>query len=450
MAAERLLDTIVAHKRDELAQPKAPLPVRHRAVLSLAAALRQPGIRIIGEVKRASPSAGALHGSRPLAPVLAAYDGIVDAVSVLTDARWFGGSLSDLAEVAASARVPVLRKDFIIDPTQVHDAYAYGADAVLLMLSVLDDAAYRACAHAAASAGLETLTEVHDAHELERALSLDAPIIGVNNRSFADLSVDLDVTRRLAPSIPADRIVVSESGFSEATALRSLAPLVDGFLVGTTLMRAPRIDLAVRHLTFGEVKICGLTRAADACAAWDAGASWGGLVFASKSPRRVSLATARRIAAASPLPLVGVFVDADPDDIAAMARAVPLAAVQLHGREDGAQIAAVRAVLPTGCTLWRALAPGAPLPPGIDRVLYDGAAPGTGTRADWSRLPSPAVMAACGLAGGIEVSNVGAALETGAGLIDVSSGVESKPGIKSASHINALFNAIREHYGKVR
>lgn len=430
MADERLLDTIVAHKRDELAQPRGRLPVRRRAVFSLAAALRQPGIRVIGEVKRASPSAGALHGSRPLAPVLAAYDGIVDAVSVLTDARWFGGSLADLAEVAASVRVPVLRKDFIIDPAQVHDAYAYGADAVLLMLSVLDDAAYRACAEAAASAGIETLTEVHDDEELERALALDAPIIGINNRSFADLSVDLDVTRRLAPRIPADRIVVSESGVGDATALRALAPMVDGFLVGTALMRAARTDLAVRRLTFGEVKICGLTRPEDACAAWHAGASWGGLVFAPSSPRCVSIEAARRIAAASPLPLVGVFRHATPAEISAVERAVPLAAVQLHDDAPNA--------------LWR------PTVPGVERVLYDSAAPGTGTRVDWSTLPPPAEMAACGLAGGIDPTNVGDALATGAGLIDVSSGVESAQGIKSASHIDALFNAIREHYGKVR
>lgn len=447
MPADALLDTIIAHKRAELAADPRPARVRRRRPLySLKAALVRPGTRFIYECKRISPSGGVLRAAPSLAGVVDAYAGIADAVSVLTDARYFGGSLADLKFVSDRLAVPVLRKDFIVDPAQVADAHAHGADAVLLMLSVLDDGGYRDCAAHAARLGLEVLTEVHDEAELDRALSLDAAIVGINNRSFTDLSVDLSTTVRLAPRIPAGRVRVAESGVTDRAAVRALAPDVDALLVGSALMRAPRTDLMARTLAFGEVKVCGLMRADDARAAWRAGACWGGVVFAPASPRAVDLKTAQMLAVASPLPLVGVFVDAEPAVIGTLARLVPLAAVQLHGDEDARRIAAVRAALPDGCALWRALKVRKALPPvpaGVDRVLYDCHAPGTGTRFDWRLLPVPDRMAGCGLAGGIHAGNVGAALATGAGMLDVSSGVESAPGVKDAARIAALFDAIR-------
>lgn len=443
MAADSFLDRVVADKRAEVDGARARRPRRDRPLYSLRAALTRPGVRVIYECKRLSPSAGVLLGDRPLSTVVAAYHGIADAISVVTDKRRFGGSLADLAAVAARVAVPVLRKDFIVDPVQVVDAYAHGADAVLLMLSVLDDRGFRECAREAARRGLDVLTEVHDDDELERALALDARIIGINNRSFADLSVDTGVTARLAPRVPAGRTVVCESGIATHGDLRALAPLVDAFLVGTALMCAPDIALAARTIVFGEVKVCGLTTAADARAAWAAGASWGGLVFAD-SPRRVDVPAARAVAAATPLPLVGVFVDAAPAAVAAHAHALPLAAVQLHGAENAAYVAALRPLLPPRCAVWRALRVGSArprAPVGVDRVLYDRATPGTGTRFDWALLPRD--LDADGLAGGIDDSNVDAALATGAGLLDVSSGVESAPGRKSPERLAALFDAIR-------
>ncbi|MFN2300317.1 MAG: bifunctional indole-3-glycerol-phosphate synthase TrpC/phosphoribosylanthranilate isomerase TrpF [Gammaproteobacteria bacterium] len=440
---ERVLDTIIAHKRVELAATAPTRRRRTRAQYSLHAALAQRGTRFIYEFKRASPSAGVLRVIDSLDDVAQAYAGIADAVSVLTDERFFGGSLADLSFVGDRLKVPVLRKDFIIDPVQVYDAWAYGADAVLLMLSVLDDAVYRDCAAEAARHGLEVLTEVHDEGELERALALDAMIIGVNNRSFADLSIDLTTTTRLAPLIPDGRLCVAESGITDRATVQRLAPDVDAFLVGSALMRSPRIDLAARQLAFGEVKVCGLTRPADAADAWHAGASWGGVVFA-ESPRQVDVHQARAIASASPLPLVGVFVDATPEQVGALARAVPLAAVQLHGNEDDRIVAATRAALPDDCALWRAYRVGDALPPtqrGVDRVLYDCTAPGSGTRFDWSLLD--AAPPGFGLAGGITADTVAAALATGAALLDVSSGVETAPGLKSATRLHEFFTEIR-------
>ncbi|HEX7030449.1 MAG TPA: bifunctional indole-3-glycerol-phosphate synthase TrpC/phosphoribosylanthranilate isomerase TrpF [Gammaproteobacteria bacterium] len=444
MANENILATIVRHKYRELAHgDRAALPKRRRALYGFRNALLRNGTRLILECKRASPSAGILRAGKSLAPVIDAYRGVADAVSVLTDARFFNGSLDDLAYVAARVNVPVLRKDFILDPVQVHEAHAFGADAALLMLSVLDDDAWRDCAGAARRLGLDVLTEVHDDAELERALSLGAAIIGINNRSFADLSVNLDVTRRLARRVPADRVVVCESGIHDHADARALAPQVHAFLVGTSLMRAARTDLAARELAFGEVKICGLTRAADARAAWQAGARWGGLVFAPGSPRRVDVDTAHDIVRASPLPMVGVFADADPGFAAACARELGLAAVQLHGNEAAACIQATRAALPATCALWKAVREDDAMPFAADRLLFDGARPGSGVAFDWSRLPPADAMARHGLAGGIHPGNIAAARATGAGLLDVSSGVESAPGIKSPEKLAALFDAIR-------
>lgn len=411
---------------------------------SLRAALSRPGLRYIYECKRRSPSAGELWGERPLAPLLDAYAGIADAVSVVTDRERFGGRPGDLA-VARRLGVPVLCKAFLREPAEIEAAARHGADAVLLILAILDDDAYRRGAAAAARSGLEVLTEVHTSAELDRAIALGAPMIGINNRNLADFSIDTSTTATLAPRVPTDRLVVCESGIGSHDDVRALAPFADAFLVGTALIDAVDPAHAAREIAFGEVKICGLTRPADAAAAWRAGARWGGLVFAPGSPRRVDVTAAQSVAGASPLPLAGVFVDADPAEVGAVARAVGLAAVQLHGDEDAAAIAATRVAVPAGCWIWRALRVGDALPPipaGIDRVIYDCTRPGSGTRFDWSLL-AHAPAAGFGIAGGITPDNACAARATGAALIDVSSSVEDAPGEKSHKRITALFDAIR-------
>ncbi len=436
-----VLAQILAVKRAELAQPPSTLPQRRRPVRSLAESLARPGARFIMECKRASPSAGVLRELESLHPIVAAYEGIADAISVLTDRTFFGGSLDDLAFVAENASVPILRKDFILEPRQVAESYAYGADAVLLMLSALDDETWTQCARTADQLGVEILTEVHDEAELARAITLGARMIGINNRSFADLSVDLGTTRRLAPQVPDDHLTVCESGIHSHADVRSLASMVDAFLVGSTLMRAPRIDLASRQLVFGEVKVCGLTREQDVIAAWQTGASFGGMVFAETSSRKVTMARARDLVQVTPMPMVGVFVDEAPATIAETAHELGLAAVQLHGAEDDDHIAKTRAALPDGCALWKAVRTGDALPSGVDRILFDAPTAGGGQAFDWSALPRD--LHDFGLAGGLHAGNAAAARDTGASLLDVSSGVESAPGVKCAERMGGFFQALR-------
>jgi len=457
--ASGVLGEIVARTRADLRERQARRPlatVRAACTPSdrdFTAALRRQRPGFILEHKRASPSAGVWRTAHAPAEIARAYAPFAAAISVLCDTPYFGGSLDDLRAVRAAVDVPVLCKDFVVDPYQVFEARAAGADAILLMCSVLDDAAYLACAAAARAAGIATLTEVHTEAELMRAIRLGAPVIGINNRDLRTLQVDLDTTRRLAPLVPPDRVRVCESGIRTHADVRALAPLVDAFLVGSALMTEPDVPRAVRRLRFGLTKICGLTRPGDAATAHAEGATHGGLIFAERSPRRVTLAQAAAVRAAAPLTWVGVFVDVPIETIAEAVRALDLGAVQLSGDESPAMVRALRAVLPSGVEIWKALRVHEALPalrfPGADRVVLDtyvaGQHGGTGRRFDWQLLADHPDRDQVILAGGISPENAAAAAALGVGGLDVNSGVEVAPGQKDPARLAQLFQILGAH-----
>ncbi|HET7036176.1 MAG TPA: indole-3-glycerol phosphate synthase TrpC [Thermomicrobiaceae bacterium] len=247
------LDRIVARTVDDLAKHKLERPLstleaelRHQEdPVPFAASLRQPGIAVIAEIKRASPSKGPIAPEADAASVANDYlaSGAA-AISVLTDAPFFGGSLGDLTHVANLAHHdrsprPVLRKDFLIDPYQVAEARACGADAVLLIVALLQGAALAEMLAATRERGLEALVEVHDEAELAVALAAGAEVIGINNRDLRTFSVDLATTERLAPRVPTERTVVAESGIHDAEDVRRLATAgAHALLVGESLMTA--------------------------------------------------------------------------------------------------------------------------------------------------------------------------------------------------------------------
>lgn len=459
--SRNVLAEICARKREEVAQHKALAVVLQRpacfgAVRSMKAALSAPGTRFIMECKRASPSQGAIQASVRPAEIARDYRGVADVISVLTDGPYFGGALAHLAEVRAQVDVPLLRKDFIVDPFQVREAWAYGADAVLLMLSVLDDETWQRCAEEAASLGLETLTEVHDSDEMQRALALRAPIIGINNRDLKTLNIDLAVTHMLAAQVPAGTLLISESGIASHNDVRALARSAHRYLVGTQLMKAPRRDLAARELVYGAVKICGLTRAEDARAAYAAGAVYGGLIFATESPRKLDVLQAISVRTAAPLRWVGVFTTHALADIACIARQLDLSAVQLHGAYSEDDLASLRRLLPETVAIWavrRVGADASTLDPtafdtSADRILLDtagAAAGGNGQRFNWRALQvlGRETRARVALAGGLAPGNIIEAAAQGVSLLDVNSGVESAPGIKDAGKLQELFSALR-------
>ncbi|MDF2178780.1 bifunctional indole-3-glycerol-phosphate synthase TrpC/phosphoribosylanthranilate isomerase TrpF [Aliiglaciecola sp. CAU 1673] len=454
-----VLDNIIAHKRQEVEARKAALPLEEfiggltPSTKSLEAALAKPVAGFIFECKKASPSKSLIRDPFLLDEILDAYKPYAAAISVLTDERYFQGSYENLAYVTARVDQPVLNKDFFIDPYQVYLARHANADAILLMLSVLDDKTYLELSTLAEKYQLDVLTEVSNEEETHRAVALGARIIGINNRNLRDLSTDLATTERLAALIPEDRLIVSESGIYTHSDVLRLAPVADGFLVGSSLMAQANLCQAVRKLLFGEVKVCGLTRPADAALIKSLGASYGGLIFAPSSKRCISIEKAVELVAAVPFDYVGVFVDAPIEEIVGTAQKLQLAAVQLHGQEDQAYIESLRTKLPAKCQIWKACGVQGQLPAlnleGVDKYLLDcqigQQMGGTGRRFNWSLLEDLSDKSVVGLAGGLSPDNIVAARNTEVGLLDINSGVEIAPGIKDAEKLAQLFTTLREY-----
>jgi indole-3-glycerol phosphate synthase len=215
-------------------------------------ALLRPGISLIAEHKRRSPSAGDIRSGATVTEIVEAYErGGATALSILTEGPHFGGSLDDLREARAASALPILRKDFIVDPYQVYESAAAGADAVLLIVAALHADDLAVLHREARRLDLDVLVEVHDEDELDCALEvIEADVIGINNRDLTDFSVDLDRTFELLSDVPAGKTVVSESGIHTRDQLDELERVgVDAVLVGESLMRAPDVEGAVRALT---------------------------------------------------------------------------------------------------------------------------------------------------------------------------------------------------------
>ncbi|HZV75824.1 MAG TPA: indole-3-glycerol phosphate synthase TrpC [Conexibacter sp.] len=253
------LERIVDSTRREVEQRRAAVPLEtlERELVGrghdrpFCEALVHPGISVIAEHKRRSPSAGAIREGASVEDVVSAYERAgAAALSVLTEGPHFGGSLDDLRAARAASSLPILRKDFVVDLYQVFESAAAGADAILLIVAALEPRMLARLQHEAAALDLDVLVEVHDARELEVALELDADVIGINNRDLTDFSIDLARTFELLADVPAGKTVVSESGIATRDQLDELERVgVDAVLVGEALMRADDVEAACRALT---------------------------------------------------------------------------------------------------------------------------------------------------------------------------------------------------------
>jgi indole-3-glycerol phosphate synthase len=256
-----VLDRIVEATRDEVERRREIVPLSQlEAALDgrpesrpFQEALTRPGISVIAEHKRRSPTAGVIREGAVLADLVQAYErGGAAALSILTEPFHFGGSLDDLRAARAATHLPVLRKDFIVDAYQVVESAAAGADAILLIVAALEPDVLGELAREAWALDLDVLVEVHDGEELEAALEVEAEVIGINNRDLGDFSVDIERTFELLSDVPTGKTVVSESGFSTREQLDELDRVgVDAVLIGETLMRAPDVEAACRELTGG-------------------------------------------------------------------------------------------------------------------------------------------------------------------------------------------------------
>ncbi len=445
---------------------------------SLKKALTSQKTCFIMECKKASPSKGLIRPEFHPGELAGVYQHYAQAVSVLAEEHFFQGNLSYIRAVRDRIKLPVICKDFIIDPYQVFLARRYGADAILLMLSVLPDESYKILAEEAGRLGLDVLTEASTREEVERACDLGAQIIGINNRNLRDLTVDLNRVRELAPLIPEDRVKVCESGIYTNEDVRSLSPLVNAFLVGSSLMSQQNVDMACRRLVYGNNKVCGLTRHGDAVNACRAGAVYGGLIFAEGSRRRVSAGHARKVIQGTDLKPVGVFRDQDVDLVVKTARDLHLCAVQLHGKESAEYMQELRTRLHERVEIWKAVPVTgkdysreelAAAASGAQRILLDTRTRdgfgGTGDVFNWSAVEDIAAYGASLnsdstlsekekvqefksrliVAGGLNAANAAEAAGLGVYALDFNSGVESMPGIKEQSKLREVFSAVRDY-----
>ena len=479
-----ILDEILATTREDVARRRASRaggvarpPRRPAPPGAFRDALAATGLSIIAEHKRSSPSAGAIRPGSSVAEIARAYErGGAAAMSVLTEERHFDGSLEDLREARRACGLPLLRKDFIVDSYQLAEAASAGAAAVLLIVAALEPPRLRALHDEAAARRLDVLVEVHDAAELEAALDAGACIVGINNRDLRDFSVELERTFSLRDAVPDGVLVVSESGISTPEQLARLCRhRVDGALVGERLMReddpgggaALRARRCARAAGVGSgavivvvgvdaarVKICGITRLADALLAAELGAWAVGMVFYPGSSRRCTIAEAEAIGAAlrRRVELAGVFVNAPLDEIARVSERVGLTLVQLHGDEGPAFCAEV--ARRTGARTIKAVAVrGIFSLRDLERFhtsfhLLDGHAPGqrggTGEPFDWTLVSTRRSRVPLIVGGGLDPTNVREAIAaTHPFAVDVASGVESAPGIKDPERLRAFLDEVR-------
>ena len=464
-----VLAEIAARRRADVAD-LAPTDLRAAAPepRDIIDRLVAPGIHLIAEVKRRSPSAGDIAPTDDLVTRARAYEaGGAAAISVLCEPHWFGGSIDDLRAVRAAVRIPVLAKEFVVDARQLDQLRAAGADLVLLLAALHPPKRLASLVTRARRLGMEPLVEAHDEREVDSAVATGATLIGLNNRDLRTLEVDLERAERLRDRVPDDRLVIAELGVRDAaTVARWRAAGFDAALVGEALMRSPDPAAAARaFVTSGRpptdpanlaripfVKICGVTDAEGLVAAVAAGADAIGLNVVLGTPRHLDARDVRRLAmlarTAAPLgsrPLiVAITADATDEHLARVVAEGHPDAIQLSGEEPVERVAGLVAA---GHRVWKTLhlpadgmADGvrpvierarAFLAAGAELLLLDtqgGPYPGgTGRRIGTDLAAAVAREVPVVLAGGLDPANVAEALHDIAAVgVDVSSGVEGR------------------------
>lgn len=482
-----ILDKIIEATKIRVAQEKqveSPESVKAAALalpsdtgFPFEAALRQQDFNFICEVKKASPSKGIIAEHFPYLEIAKEYEVAgAAAISVLTEPDFFKGDKKYLQEIASTVKIPVLRKDFIIDEYQIYQAKVWGASAILLICACLDVPTLTKFRELADSLGLSSLVEAHDEHEVQMAIDCGARIIGVNNRNLKDFTVDVQNSVRLRNLVQDDVIFVSESGLETPEDIQVLRDNNIGVaLMGETFMRSPNKVEKLAYL-YGptyytpKIKMCGISKVETILAIVDAKPDYMGLVFA-PSKRQVTVDQAKILVSELHkqyvnrynrdviqwsndvvqefIKMVGVFVNETLENLVMIATEVNLDAVQLHGDEDEAFIQSLKER--TNVEVWKAVqirsAADAEkwIDSSADMLLFDAyhkdERGGTGEVFDWSYLDEferPFM-----LAGGIDSTNVARAIRTVRPYgIDISSGIETE-GVKDDEKIKAFTNIVR-------
>ena len=478
-----ILDTIVEATKIRVAQEKqveSPEAVKAAALalpsdtgFPFEAALRQQDFNFICEVKKASPSKGIIAEHFPYLDIAKEYEVAgAAAISVLTEPDFFKGDKKYLQEIASTVKIPVLRKDFIIDEYQIYQAKVWGASAILLICACLDVPTLTKFRELADSLGLSSLVEAHDEKEVQMAIDCGARIIGVNNRNLKDFTVDVQNSVRLRNLVQDDVIFVSESGLETPEDIQVLRDNNIGVaLMGETFMRSPNKVEKLAYL-YGptyytpKVKMCGISKVETIPAVVEAKPDYMGLVFA-PSKRQVTVDQAKILVEElhrgyakkygsdtehdknDTIKTVGVFVNETVDNLVTIANEANLDAVQLHGDEDEAFIQSLKER--TNVEVWKAVQIRSAadvekwIDSSADMLLFDAyhkdERGGTGEVFDWSSLD--AFERPFMLAGGIDSTNVARAIRTVRPYgIDISSGIETN-GVKDDEKIKAFTKIVK-------
>ena len=478
-----ILDTIVEATKIRVAQEKqveSPEAVKAAALalpsdtgFPFEAALRQQDFNFICEVKKASPSKGIIAEHFPYLDIAKEYEVAgAAAISVLTEPDFFKGDKKYLQEIASTVKIPVLRKDFIIDEYQIYQAKVWGASAILLICACLDVPTLTKFRELADSLGLSSLVEAHDEKEVQMAIDCGARIIGVNNRNLKDFTVDVQNSVRLRNLVQDDVIFVSESGLETPEDIQVLRDNNIGVaLMGETFMRSPNKVEKLAYL-YGptyytpKVKMCGISKVETIPAIVDAKPDYMGLVFA-PSKRQVTVDQAKILVEElhrgyakkygsdtehdknGTIKTVGVFVNETVENLVTIANEANLDAVQLHGDEDEAFIQSLKER--TNVEVWKAVQIRSAadvekwIDSSADMLLFDAyhkdERGGTGEVFDWSSLD--AFERPFMLAGGIDSTNVARAIRTVRPYgIDISSGIETN-GVKDDEKITAFTKIVK-------
>ena len=471
-----ILDTIVEATKIRVAKEKqveSPETVKAAALalpsdtgFPFEAALRQQDFNFICEVKKASPSKGIIAEHFPYLDIAKEYEVAgAAAISVLTEPDFFKGDKKYLQEIASTVKIPVLRKDFIIDEYQIYQAKVWGASAILLICACLDVPTLTKFRELADSLGLSSLVEAHDENEVQMAIDCGARIIGVNNRNLKDFTVDVQNSVRLRNLVQDDVIFVSESGLETPEDIQVLRDNNIGVaLMGETFMRSLNKVEKLAYL-YGptyytpKVKMCGISKVETIPAIVDAKPDYMGLVFA-PSKRQVTVEQAKILIEElhkqcinhydiKVVKTVGVFVNETLDNLVRIADTANLDAVQLHGDEDEAFIQSLKER--TNVEVWKAIQIRTAadtekwIDSSADMLLFDAyhkdERGGTGEIFDWSSLD--AFERPFMLAGGIDSTNVARAIRTVRPYgIDISSGIETN-GVKDDEKITAFTKIVK-------
>ena len=487
-----ILDKIIEATKIRVAQEKqveSPEAIKAAALALPSAtgfpfevALRQQDFNFICEVKKASPSKGIIAEHFPYLDIAKEYEVAgAAAISVLTEPDFFKGNKKYLQEIASTVKIPVLRKDFIIDEYQIYQAKVWGASAILLICACLDVPTLTKFRELADSLGLSSLVEAHDEHEVQMAIDCGARIIGVNNRNLKDFTVDVQNSVRLRNLVQDDVIFVSESGLETPEDIQVLRDNNIGVaLMGETFMRSPNKVEKLAYL-YGptyytpKVKMCGISNVETIPAIIDAKPDYMGLVFA-PSKRQVTVEQAKTLveelykqnvvgnnseveqtepvtsldtASSETIKTVGVFVNETIENLLKIAEEVKLDVIQLHGDEDESFIQILKEQ--SNVEVWKAVQVRSAadaekwIDSSADMLLFDAyhkdERGGTGEVFDWSSLD--AFERPFMLAGGIDSTNVARAIRTVRPYgLDISSGIETE-GVKDDEKMKAFTNIVR-------